>query len=59
MIVVWTGLPLTNSTSTELKWRFRCWHIAKFSALQNSVAVGAWRTSSKPSLRSIWLKLQT
>src|SRR3954462_6263821 len=24
----------------------RCWHIAKFST-QNSVAIGAWRTSSK------------
>jgi hypothetical protein len=30
-----------------------------FSAMQNSIAIGAWRTSSKPSPRSIWLKLST
>lgn len=24
------------------------WPIAKFSVMQNSVAIGAWRTSSKP-----------
>jgi hypothetical protein len=30
-----------------------------FSAMQNSVLSGAWRTSSKPSPRSIWLKLPT